>query len=150
MTLTKKEMAALVAFWNRYMPARKHYEQLLKDHQEGGKLCGCSEWLAYNDTKQLCYRILSEQLPEVKYYMMVSGEQGTGFWRDVTMLRPQAVVDGVLRYRKEKLAEREQREQEKAILAGMKEASEAVAAAMAKPAKRVKKQKKNRKQYIRG
>lgn len=112
MTLSKTEIRALVRFWNRYMPARKHYEALLKACQQGGKQCGCSEWLAYQETKQDCFNELVLTINEIRY---------TDFWRDVVMLHPEAVVDAIIRYRKLRTAEQEQRATEKAILAGQQQ-----------------------------
>lgn len=118
--LTPKEMLALTRFFGRYMVARKAYEAKMNDLRLRGDM-DFSLWGQYMDTKQDCFNELVLALPEVRWYGTISNEAGSGFWRDAVMLRPQAIVDGVIRYRKEKAAEKEQREKEKAILTGQEQ-----------------------------
>lgn len=105
-------MNALVRFWGRYMRARKAYERKMQEAREAGAPSGAGLWLAYTETKQDCFNELVLTIPEVRYYAAISGEAGSGFWRDVQRLAPQACVDGILRYRREVAAAKEKAREE--------------------------------------
>ena len=103
--LSKPELQALVTFWGKYMRARKAFERKQKEARDEDRPFDTGLWLAYKETKQDAFNELVITLPEVRY---------TDFWRDVSRLQPQGCVDGVLRYRREKAAEKE-REREEAL-----------------------------------
>lgn len=106
--LSRVETQALVCFWKSYMTARKAYEEYQKNHP---KTLNYKEWMEYLELKQDAFKKLLDVIPEVRY---------TDFWRAVTMLQPEAVVDGILMYRRKIEADREQRAAEKSIIAGQK------------------------------
>lgn len=100
-------MTALVAFWKTYMVARKEWERLQSKNTENKLLW--QEWRVYINTKMDAFQKLAAVIPEIRV---------SEFWRDVTGLRPDAVLDSILFIRRKKLAAKEQRMTEKAILAG--------------------------------
>lgn len=108
MKLTKTEMNEMVKFWQRYMVARKTYEDFQR--KQGNQL-DYAVWLDYIEAKMDAFKKLRLTIPEINY---------TDFWRDVTGLRPEAVVDGILFYRRRQDALKKQRADEKSIIAGQK------------------------------
>jgi len=104
-------MRALCIFWEKYMRARKSFEKRTQANRDDGAPTDVGLWSMYFQTKQDAFNELVLTLPEVRY---------TDFWREVNRLAPQACVDGVLRYRREKAAAKEQEREEKSKTAATK------------------------------